>query len=274
MRDSKSRKKMILRAIVESYITTGEPVGSKYLISRENLNCSSATVRNEMAELEQMGYLEQPHTSAGRVPSEKGYRFYVDSLMQEYSMTAEELRQLNTLVKNKVNELDGILERAAALMSSLTNYSALTVRKGKSSSHVLSFRVVRLGPDSFLLIIVTEGENVYTKHIRVDEGVDDAGLERLEQSLNTLMRGVDLSEITLPTVVSFQNSMYGYDYLIPPVMKAIYETSSEKTTGNIHIEGVNRLLSYPEMRDMDMLSDMLGIFDRKSDIMDVYRTTT
>ena len=115
------RKKQILKAIVESHINLGEPVGSKYLTETKQLTCSSATIRNEMAELEEMGYLEQPHASSGRVPSELGYRFYVDSLVEHYSMTSKEINQINQLLRSKVAELDQILYAASKLASSLTN---------------------------------------------------------------------------------------------------------------------------------------------------------
>ena len=263
------RKMQILRAIVESYIDNGEPVGSKYLIAREGLNCSSATVRSEMSELEDMGFLVQPHTSSGRIPTERGYRYYVDSLMQTYAMTSEELRELNNLVKSKAAELDGILERAASLMSSLTNYTALTVRKGHTESSVISYKTVMLTADMFLLIMVTENENVRTKHIRIEQGVDEEGLERLEHSLNSLLRGVNPENITLPVMMQLQSRMYGYEYLIPPVLKAIYELQNEKKGADIHVEGMNRLLAYPEMQDYDKLSGLLGVFDRKRDLLDV-----
>ncbi|MBR4293349.1 MAG: heat-inducible transcription repressor HrcA [Clostridia bacterium] len=269
MRELSERKKIILRAIVDAYIESGEPVGSKFLMGQSNISCSSATIRNEMAELEDMGYLEQPHTSAGRIPSERGYRFYVDSLMQTYNHNAEELRELNTLVRNKVSELDNILERAASVMTSLTNYTALTVKHRRNASSIIRFKTIRLGSDLFLLIMVTATEAVITKYIHVDEGVDDDSLAVLEASLNELMRGIDPETITLPIMMKLQTRMYGCEYLIPPVMRAIYEAYSESDNGDISFEGVNRLLQYPELRDIEKLNGLLGLFDHKSDIIDV-----
>lgn len=269
MQELSDRKKMILRAIIDAYIDSGEPVGSKYLTGRGQIAYSSATIRNEMAELEDMGYLEQPHTSAGRIPSERGYRFYVDSLMQAYRLNAEELRELNTLVKNKVSELDNILERAASVMTNLTNYTSLTVKRGRAAATIIRFKTIRLGEDLMLLIMVTAAESVVTKYIHIDEGVDDDGLLRLEEALNELMCGVDPNEITLPLMIRLQTRMTGYEYLIPPVMRGIYEAHSETGSGDIRVEGVNRLLRYPELCDIDRLSGLLGLFDRKSDIIDV-----
>ena len=115
------RKKLILKTIVEAHIDGGEPVGSKYILQNTLMSCSSATVRNEMAELEQMGYLIQPHTSAGRVPSEAGYRFYVDSLVEQYARATHDVVKVNQILKAKMSEIDHILETASKLASSMTN---------------------------------------------------------------------------------------------------------------------------------------------------------
>ena len=127
------RKRQILKALVEAHIEGGEPVGSKYIVQNNLLSCSSATIRNEMADLEQMGYLVQPHTSAGRVPSEMGYRFYVDSLVEQYAKTTHEVVQINQLLKAKMAEIDQILETASRLASSMTNYTGIAIKPRASS---------------------------------------------------------------------------------------------------------------------------------------------
>ena len=132
--DLSERKKLILKAVVESHIEYGEPVGSKSLQQLPGISCSSATIRNEMAELEEMGYLEQPHTSAGRVPSQLGYRFYVDSLIESYAMTTNEISEINKLLKSKMNELDQILLTASKLAGNLTNYTSCLIKPRASSS--------------------------------------------------------------------------------------------------------------------------------------------
>ena len=137
------RKKLILKAIVDAHIADGEPVGSKYLMETKQIPCSSATIRNEMAELEALGYLEQPHTSAGRVPSERGYRFYVDTLIEHYAMTAREIFQINELLKEKMAELDHILLTASKVASNLTNYTAFAIKPRASSITVRRFDAVK-----------------------------------------------------------------------------------------------------------------------------------
>lgn len=154
--DLSERKKLILRAIIDAYISGGEPVGSKYLTQSGQIAFSSATIRNEMAELEEMGYLRQPHTSAGRVPSERGYRFYVDGLMDSYRMTANELSELNQLVRARAAELDKILDRASHLMSMMTNYASLTARPSLSAESVLQFQTLHIDSGTMLLVMVVE----------------------------------------------------------------------------------------------------------------------
>jgi len=263
------RKKQILRAVVEAYVSSGEPVGSKYLTGQGQITLSSATVRNEMAELEALGYLEQPHTSAGRIPSELGYRFYVDQLMQSYHMTTEELHELNNLMRSKVSQLDTLLDQAAVVVTNMTNYTALTVRKPPSETVIMHFKMVRLGSDIFLLIMVTAAETVVTKYVHIDGGVDDEGVEKLEKAINTLICGKEIGDVTLPIMIRLQNELLGYEYLVTPIMRSIYEAVNGNDGVDVKLEGVNRLLQYPEFCDIDRLSGLLGLFERKEDIFDV-----
>ena len=143
------RKKLILKTLVEAHIEGGEPVGSKYIMQNNLLSCSSATIRNEMAELEQMGYLVQPHTSAGRVPSELGYRFYVDSLVEQYAKTSREVVQINQLLKAKMAEIDQILDTASRLASSMTNYTGIAIKPKASSVTMTKFELVSIDEHTF-----------------------------------------------------------------------------------------------------------------------------
>ncbi len=264
------RKKQILRAVIDAYIMNGEPVGSKYLTGSGGISFSSATVRNEMAELEEMGYLEQPHTSAGRIPSERGYRFYVDSLMQNYRLTAHELNELNTLIKSKVAELDSILQYAGRLMSHLTNYTSLMIKPSLPATVIIKFSTVRIGEDSFLLIMITSGENVITKMIHIPGGVEAEALIILESALNDIMTGISQEMITLQEMISLQERMAGYEQFIPPVMKCIYMAfSGGENGGDIRLEGLNRLLQYPEFSNIEKLSGLLAISERKTELIDI-----
>jgi len=262
------RKKLILKAVIEAHIETGEPVGSKLLTTNKQIMLSSATIRNEMAELEEMGYLEQPHTSAGRVPSEKGYRFYVDTLMEDYQLNASELSLLNSLLSSRLSAIDKMVEKASSVMAALTNYTSLAIRPKPKKVVVVRFKTLLLGDYDFLLIMITSSSVVNTKNIRTREPIDAWQLELLGAALNRFMVGVDINDITLPMIMQMEIAAGRGAPLVSSVIKCVYEFVSE-LNDEIDFEGVNRLLQYPEYSDMELLRDMLRLFERKDDIINI-----
>jgi len=264
-----SRKKEILKAIIDQHVENGEPIGSKALTQSRFKGLSSATIRNEMAELEEMGYLEQPHTSAGRVPSELGYRFYVDTLMQSYALTAGELTQLNELMKAKTTELDNLLRSAGKVMASLTNYPAIAVRPVETRKAILRFSVMPVDAHRFLLVSLLSETKAKTKYFRSSAPLTPECLECLESNLNRLIAGKDTGSITLPAVYELENRMGDYASLVGPIIKYVYDITGSESGGDIRIDGVNRLLEYPEYTDTGKLREMLGILDRKEDLIEI-----
>ena len=178
------RKKIILKAVVDAHINIGEPVGSKYLAEITRLSCSSATIRNEMAELEELGYLEQPHTSAGRIPSDLGYRFYVDSLLQNYNLTEQEIDKINLLLRAKLSELDKILQLATKLASLLTNYTGIAVKPKAAIVSISRFEVLYLDRRSFVLVMLTTTGIVRTKTFRLGFDIQQEEAALLSTVLN------------------------------------------------------------------------------------------
>ncbi len=263
------RKKQILKAIVEAHISGGEPVGSKYIVENKQLACSSATIRNEMSELEEMGYLEKPHTSSGRVPSELGYRFYVDSLLQHYAMTASEVAQINHILKGKMNELDGILEKASKLASNLTNYTGFAVRPKTTSLTVSKFEAIEVDENHILLVMITTNGAVKTQKVPIECGYSAEVLELLNRSLNEHLVGLGSEEITLPILITLENEMGENAGLVSPVVKAIYETMNEAGDGDLRISGLNRLLQYPEFSDSEKFGQLLTAIESKDDILNL-----
>ena len=262
------RKKLILKAIVEAHIQGGEPVGSKFLTENKQLTCSSATIRNEMAELEALGLLEQPHTSAGRVPSKQGYRFYVDSLLEEYAITAKEIAQINQLMKLKLSELDQILENASRAASALTNYTGFAIKPRAHAVTVNKYETALIDKHSFILILVTSNGAVKTRNIFSDSEIDERTLARLTDELNRLATGVGADEITLPTMIELENCVAD-SALVNTVMKSIYEGLGEFDSGELKVSGLDRLLQYPEFADAQSLGELLGALERKDDILDL-----
>jgi heat-inducible transcriptional repressor len=267
------RKKRILKAIVDAHIVDGEPVGSKYIMQDEHLNCSSATIRNEMAELEALGYLEQPHTSSGRVPSELGYRFYVDSLIESYAMTTSEITEINKLLKSKMNELDQILLTASKLAGNITNYTSFVMKPKASSVSIKRFDVIYVDRHSLLLIMISSGGGVVTKRLTFDMTVSDMTAGDLAALLNQHISGLTANEITLPIIVDIENAMGDKSAIVTPIIKIIYESMNELDGGDLKISGMDRLLQYPEYSNKDQLRELLGALEKKEDILDLVSDT-
>lgn len=261
------RKKMILKAIIDAHIENGEPVGSKYLTQGGKFSYSSATIRNEMAELEAMGYLEQPHTSAGRVPSELGYRFYVDSLVERYRMTQAEAEELKARLRDKQAEIDGILDTAMRLAASMTNYTAIAVRPRIASMTVKKFELIPVDESSMVLVMVTAGGAVRTQNIVTQRPVPPEALKKLCDLMNIRLAGLTGDQFTLPILMELESSMGEYSFLVDPVVKSVCQTISAGGAGDIKIEGVDKLLSYPEYYDIARLREMLAMFERKEELL-------
>ncbi len=263
------RKKQILKAIVNAHIEDGGPIGSKSILQNQQLNCSSATIRNEMAELEEMGYLEQPHASAGRVPSELGYRFYVDSLIEHYAMTTGEIAQINNLLRVKMGELDQILSAASTLASSLTNYTGIAIKPRLGSVSVSKFETIYLEPDHYILVAVTSAGSVKTKHIHTDHEVTEQDMEKLAAALNRCLTGLTTDQITLSIMMELEELAGIHPQLVSQLMKVIYEILAESDRGEMKVSGINHLLQYPEYSDVGQFQELLGALENKEDILDL-----
>lgn len=265
------RKKLILKAIIDAHIAGGEPVGSKYLVESKQIACSSATIRNEMAELEAMGYLEQPHASAGRVPSERGYRFYVDSLIEHYAMTAREIGQINQLLQSKMAELDQILLTASRVASNLTNYTGFAVKPGTSSVNVRRFDVVFLDERTFILVMVASSGQVKTRTLRTDGNrpLSQAVTDQLATALNEHLQGLTASQITLPVMMELEEAMGSWAELVSPAVKAMYEVMGEMDETRFRVSGVDRLLQYPEFSNPDKMKEVLGVIEKPEEIVNM-----
>ena len=263
------RKKQILKAIVNAHIEGGGPVGSKSILQNQQLGCSSATIRNEMAELEEMGYLEQPHASAGRVPSELGYRFYVDSLIEHYAMTTGEIAQINNLLRAKMGELDQILTVASKLASSLTNYTGIAIKPRLNSVSIKKYETIYLAQDHYILVAVASTAAVKTKHIHTEHPVNEAAVAKLAAALNLYVGGLNADHITLPIIVQLEDHMGADAWMVSQAIKVVYEILSELDQGEMKVSGINRLLQYPEYSDIGQFQELLGTLEKKEDILNL-----
>ena len=263
------RKKQILKAIVEAHIDGGEPVGSKYILQNTLMSCSSATIRNEMAELEQMGYLVQPHTSAGRVPSELGYRFYVDSLVEQYAKTTHEVVKINQLLKAKMSEIDQILETASRLASSMTNYTGIAIKPKASSVTMAKYEIISIDSKHFAMVMITSSGALKTKKVATEAEIPEGSLARLSELMNLLLCGASADMITLPIIMEMESEMGDAAFLVNPAVKCVWEVMSEIDGGELRYSGLNHLLKYPEFSDTQQLGRLLGTLENQDEILDL-----
>ncbi len=263
------RKKLILKAIVEAHIEGGDPVGSKYIMQNNLLACSSATIRNEMAELEEMGYLIQPHTSAGRVPSEAGYRFYVDALVEQYAKTTHEVVQINQLLKAKINELDQLLDTASRLASSMTNYTGIAIKPKSNSVTMSRFEIIAVDEHNFAMVMISANGNVNTKKVKTLEAIPEGALAQLSLILNEELCGLSADMITLSIIMRMEAEMNEGAFLVNPAVKCIYEVMNEIDGGEMKLSGLNHLLKYPEYSDVNELGELLGTLESQDEILDL-----
>ena len=263
------RKKQILKAIVDAHIAGGGPVGSKYILQNRQLGCSSATIRNEMAELEEMGYLEQPHASAGRVPSELGYRFYVDSLVEQYASATRDIVQINQILKSKMSEIDQILDTASKLASTMTNYTGIAIKPKASSVTMVKFEIISIDQTNFAMVMITSLGTVKTKKVKTEQYIPEDALSRLSELMNALLCGVSADMITLPIIMEMESEMGAAAFLVNPAVKCVYEVLSDIDGGDLKIAGINHLLKYPEYSDTQQLGQLLGTLESKDEFLDL-----
>lgn len=255
------RKKEILKIVISLFITTGEPVGSKAAMEQMKKPCSSATIRNEMNELEKMGLLEQPHTSAGRIPTGRGYRLYVDSLMEEYRLTFEETLLLNSLLSEKNREAERVLSDMTALLAQMTGYTAIVFYKEHCGT-IERFEGVYINPRSFLLVMITSTGKAITKQMNVEIPLNAERLHFIMEVVNDHLAKKELGGITLERMVAMEKELGDYRFLIGPLLQIIYNVMSEIDRVNVLVKGVGNLLSYPEFSQGE---DAVGILKELED---------
>ena len=263
--DLTERKRKILRAIIENYIATAEPVGSKTIASHPALNVSPATIRNEMADLEALGLLEQPHTSAGRIPSPKGYRVYVNELMEDYRLSVQETRKLNEALHLKMRELDQVIDQAGRVLSQLTSYPAFALSSGASRVTIQRFDLLMVSSDSFIIVVMTDTNVVRNRLVRLPSDLSEAQLQLLNTLLNTTFTGLTLDEIT-PELMRVASHAAGEAYgLISLVVSFAMDVLEHLEQRTVHTAGIANLLSHPEYRSLERAAPLMSYLSEDQD---------
>ena len=252
------RKKQILRAVVENYIQTAEPVGSKAIVVSAGLKVSSATIRNEMAELETLGYLEQPHTSAGRIPSPKGYRLYVNELMEEHRLTMQEAQKINEALNLKIREMDQVMTEAGKIISQLTKYPTFSLTKGTRKATITRYDLLMVEESAFIAVLMTDGQMVKNKLFRLPTPLSETQLQLLGTLLNTSFTGLTLEELG-PELARVASHAGGEAYgLISLVVSFAMEVLEELETNVIHTAGIPTLLAHPEYQSLERAEPLMN----------------
>ena len=254
------RKIKILNAIIQTYLETGEPVGSRTISRFTDLKLSSATIRNEMSDLEEMGYILQPHTSAGRIPSDKGYRFYVDNLMK---VKSEEVVRQNEMMVQKVDKLEQVLKQVVKMLATNTNYASLITAPQSQKNKLKFIQLTRVNEEQILAVMMLEGNIIKNKILTVDELVEEEEVVKLNLLLNTYLQGLSLQEINMELLQTMKRQAQGHRKIIGDLIDTIVEAIQEEDDTEIYTSGTTNLLKYPELADREKAGQLLYTLDEK-----------
>lgn len=258
------RKTKILHAIIKNYLETGEPVGSRTISKYTDLNLSSATIRNEMADLEELGYILQPHTSAGRIPSDKGYRFYVDHLIKEKD---KEVSEMKDFVIEHTERMEQVLQQVAKLLAANTNYATMITSPQFHHNKVKFIQLSSVDEEHILAVVVLEGNLVKNKMVTTDEPVDNEQMLKLNMLLNTNLTGLSIDQINLGTIAALKEKAGIHSHIISDVLDAVAEAISEDEDLEIYTSGATNILKYPELSDSQKASELLTAFEEKNQLV-------
>lgn len=256
------RKKAILRSVVDAYISTGDPVGSKYLSAQREFNVSSATIRNEMSDLEEMGYLEQPHTSAGRVPTAKGFRTYVENLMGRYYLAMDEVEVLDEVIEHKLSEVNSLMAEASHALGEVTNYTSFAFIGG-SGTEAERYETLYIGSRDFLLIMICKDGSVRSRQVKTQEDITPEVTEAAKKALNKCFIGITPEQVNLNTVLEFESALGDHKGFATMLLRVVNEMFNSFDREKVHIDGVTKLLSHPEFFDVAKVQSVLSMIEER-----------
>ena len=254
------RKWIILKAIIKTYLETGEPVGSRTISRFPDLNLSSATIRNEMSDLEEMGYILQPHTSAGRIPSDAGYRLYVDRMMEEKD---QEVTEMKELMIQRQDKMELLLKQVVKYLAANTNYATMISGPAYHRTKVKFIQLSVVDPGQILAVIVTEANVVKNKIIRIEHGLDHETVLKLNVLLNTSLNGLTIEQINLATISALKEEAGIHSEVIGKVLDAVAEAISHEEDVEIYTSGATNFFKYPELSDSERASELISTFEEK-----------
>lgn len=265
--DLTERKLKILEAVIKNYLETGEPVGSRTISKYTDLNLSSATIRNEMSDLEEMGYIIQPHTSAGRVPTDAGYRLYVDNIMrermEELDRREKDVEERENILIEKVDRVEDLLKKMARMLATDTNYATMVTAPQYKGSKIKFIQLSQVDENQVLCVIVSEGNVIKNKIIQVDEAIDNETMLKLNVLFNTTLAGLSLQEINLAMMSRMSSQAGEQSQIIKDVLNAIIDTIGAEEDLEIYTSGATNIFKYPELSGTENASRLLTMFEEK-----------
>ena len=264
------RKLKILHAIIQNYLETGEPVGSRTISKYTDLNLSSATIRNEMADLEELGYIMQPHTSAGRIPSDKGYRLYVDMLMEEKE---QELSEMQEQMLDKADKMEKLLKQAAKVLATSTNYATMVSTPVSNANKIKFIQLSALDEEQIIAVIVLGGNVIKNKIISMDEPISNENLLKLNMLLNTTLNGMSIEEINLGLIARLKEQAGIHSEVIGNVLDAVADAIQIDEDMQIYTSGATNIFKYPELSDKQSAQEIISAFEEKQQLTELVTKT-
>ncbi|MFR1256753.1 MAG: heat-inducible transcriptional repressor HrcA, partial [Eubacterium sp.] len=254
------RKQKILEAIIQNYMETGEPVGSRTVSKYADMNLSSATIRNEMSDLEEMGYILQPHTSAGRIPSDKAYRLYVDTMLKNKNAEVEEMKGL---LVEKADKIDLLLKQVAKLLADNTNYTTMVTKPKYQHKKIKFIQLNQIVDGQLLVLVVLDNNHVNNKFINLEEPLAEDIVSQMNFLINTALNGLDFTEINMAMMQKIKEQAGAYGDLAGSVLDCVAEVMAEEDNAEIYTSGATNILKYPELTDKEKVTELLSTFEEK-----------
>lgn len=260
------RKKKILQAIIDDYIDTAEPIGSRTIARKHELGLSSATIRNEMADLEEMGYLAQPHTSSGRVPSDKGYRLYVDQLMQVYDLNSNEIEKIKSAMEMRINELSQLIRQASSVLSRFTKYTSMAISPQMKTSTIKAIQVVPIEAEKAMVIVVTNSGIVRNSLVKISESVQPDMLIMISNVMNSKLNGLTIEEVNVRVINELEKEVGISGEVLLPILQGAADCINQIDNPEVYIQGTTNIFNHPEFRDMVKARDFMNMLDEKASL--------
>lgn len=266
------RQLLILHAIVDDYIRSAEPVGSRSISKREDITFSPAMIRNDMADLEELGFLEKPHSSAGRIPSQKGYRYYVDNLLMPHHLTADEELDIRSIFSDRIQEVEEVIQHSARVLSNMTSYISLVLGPEMFEASLRNIQIIPLGKSSAILILVTDTGHVENQTIAIPESIDASALERTVNILNERLMGVPLYKLRHKLKTEVANVLRAHVQNYEHIMQMLGSSFDIEKSEKVFYSGKTNLLMQPEFRDIDKVRVLLNMLEEDDKMQHILRS--